>query len=91
MRSRAFSVPMRTRLFHTIIACGATLGVAAACSGNDDGSPEKDAGPHHDCVPVTVLKAATGGSAAVAAPAEGGLGGVDDGGVVGCGGWPPTK
>jgi hypothetical protein len=82
---------MRTRLFHTIIACGATLGVAAACSSGDDTSQKKDAGPKHDCVPVTVLTTAAGGSAAVSEMAEGGLGGDDGGGLVGCGGWPPTK
>jgi len=80
---------MRTKLFHTIVLCGAALGGVVGCSGDgdDSGDTEQEAtgtGGGTHC--------ATGGSGA--APAAGGVAGggaPGSGASAACGGWPTTK
>jgi hypothetical protein len=83
---------MRTKLFHTIVLCGAALGGAVGCSGGEDDSEQQETGTGgdhatggtHNCAPGDV---ATGGTGTT-----GGSGGAPGGGAAaGCGGWPPTK
>jgi hypothetical protein len=79
---------MRTRLFHTIVLFGATLGGATACS--DGGEESED----------TQQETSVGGSGSEASGGSGGdasggatAGGASTGGaqVAGSAGWPPTK
>lgn len=79
---------MRTKLFHTIVLCGAALGGAVGCSADDSGTQDSaTGGAGHDCDPV-----AAGGEGGVAAGSKASSGATTGGDVAtGCGGWPPTK
>jgi hypothetical protein len=73
---------MRTKLFHTIVLCGAALGSVAGCSDGDEGERVETGGAsgNHGCEHA--------GAGSGAGGSDGGLGGEAS---LGCGGWPTTK
>jgi hypothetical protein len=96
---------MQTKLFHTIVLCGAALGGALGCSGGDEDSGQEQQevgkGGHAACpssiaAPIPAAGGAgAGGTTAIGgeagAPEPAGAGGVAGSEVTPCGGWPPTK
>ena len=78
---------MRTKLFHTIVLCGAAMG-AVACSddGGDSEQNQQQVGHGGSCAAGVAVPIPAGG-----AGDEAGSGGAVGSTMTPCGGWPTTK